>query len=84
MPGNRAALSLVPDEPDREVPRLGRLPAPDRRPEVLILLRGGPCPRRGWAGVRSSARRCAACSMRWRRSSTPDAHGAAPNWRAPQ
>jgi hypothetical protein len=37
MPGNRAALSLVPDEPD-QVPRLERFRA--EHPEVIILLRG--------------------------------------------
>ena len=37
MPGNRAALSLVPDEED-QVPRLERFRA--AHPEVVILLRG--------------------------------------------
>ncbi len=37
MPGNRAALWLVPDEPD-QVPRLERFRA--EHPEVIILLRG--------------------------------------------
>jgi len=37
MPGNRAALSLVPDEED-QVPRLARFRAAN--PEVVILLRG--------------------------------------------
>ena len=37
MPGNPAALSLVPDEPD-QVPRLARFRA--EHPEVIILLRG--------------------------------------------
>ena len=36
-PGDRAALSLVPDEPD-QVPRLERFRA--AHPEVIILLRG--------------------------------------------
>jgi hypothetical protein len=46
LPGNRAALWLVPDEPD-QVPRLERFRA--EHPEVIILLRdampkglGGP------------------------------------------
>ena len=37
MPGNRAALSIAPDEPD-QVPRLERFRA--EHPEVIILLRG--------------------------------------------
>ena len=37
MHGDRAALSLVPDEPD-QVPRLERFRA--EHPEVIILLRG--------------------------------------------
>ena len=41
MPGNRAALSLVPDEPD-QVPRLERFRA--AHPEVIILLKG-PMPK---------------------------------------
>ena len=36
-PGNRAALSLVPDEPD-QVPRLERFRA--AHPEVVVLLKG--------------------------------------------
>jgi hypothetical protein len=36
-PGDRAALSLVPDEPD-QVPRLERFRA--AHPEVVVLLRG--------------------------------------------
>jgi hypothetical protein len=52
MPGNRAALSLVPDEPD-QVPRLARFRA--AHPEVIILLRG-PMPK-AWVGGRKIARR---------------------------
>jgi hypothetical protein len=37
MPGNQAALSLVPDEPD-QVPRLERFRA--AHPEVIVLLKG--------------------------------------------
>ena len=50
-PGNRAALSLVPDEPDR-VPRLERFRA--AYPEVVILLRG-TVPK-AWVGGRKIAR----------------------------
>ena len=52
MPGNRAALSLVPDE-EGQVPRLERFRA--AHPEVVILLRG-PLPR-AWAGGRKIERR---------------------------
>ena len=45
MPGNRAALSLVPDEED-QVPRLERFRS--AHPEVVILLRGA-LPR-AWVG----------------------------------
>jgi hypothetical protein len=41
MPGNRAALSLVPDEED-QVPRLKRFRA--AHPEIIILLLGA-CPK---------------------------------------
>ena len=41
MPGNRVALSLVPDEPD-QVPRLERFRA--GHPEVIILVKG-PVPK---------------------------------------
>ena len=51
MPGNRAALSLVPDEPD-QVPRLERFRA--AHPEVVILLRG-PMPT-AWVGGRKIER----------------------------
>jgi hypothetical protein len=47
MPGNRAALSLVPDEED-QVPRLARFRT--THPEVVILLRGA-LPR-AWVGSR--------------------------------
>jgi hypothetical protein len=47
MPANRAALSLVPDEPD-QVPRLERFRA--AHPEVVILLRR-PMPT-AWVGGR--------------------------------
>ena len=52
IPGNRAALSLVPDEPD-QVPRLERFRA--AHPEVIILLRG-PVPT-AWVGGRKIVRR---------------------------
>ena len=52
MPGNRAALSLVPDEPD-QVPRLERFRA--THPEVIILLRGAMP--KAWVGGRKIARR---------------------------
>jgi len=45
MPGNRAALSLVPDEQD-QVPRLERFRS--AHPRVVILLRG-PMPT-AWVG----------------------------------
>jgi hypothetical protein len=51
MPRNRAALSLVPDEPD-QVPRLERFRA--THPEVIILLRG-PMPT-AWVGGRKTVR----------------------------
>jgi hypothetical protein len=51
MPGNRAALSLVPDEPD-QVPRLERFRT--AHPEVIILLRG-PMPT-AWVGGRKIVR----------------------------
>jgi hypothetical protein len=51
MPGNRAALSLMPDEPD-QVPRLERLRA--AHPEVIILLRGAMP--KAWVGGRKIAR----------------------------
>ena len=47
MPGNRAALSLVPDEPD-QVPRLERFRA--AHPEVIVLLRGAMP--KAWVGGR--------------------------------
>ena len=50
-PGNRAALSLVPDEPD-QVPRLDRFRA--AHPEVIILLRA-TLPR-AWVGSRKIER----------------------------
>jgi hypothetical protein len=52
MPGNRAALSLVPDEQD-QVPRLEQFRA--AHPEVVILLRGD-LPR-AWVGGRKIERR---------------------------
>jgi hypothetical protein len=51
MPGNRAALSLVPDEED-QVPRLEQFRA--AHPEVVILLRGA-LPR-AWVGSRKIER----------------------------
>ena len=51
-PGNRAALSLVPDEPD-QVPRLERFRA--AHPEVVVLLKG-PMPT-AWVGGRKIVRR---------------------------
>ena len=51
MPGNRAALSLVPDEPD-QVPRLERFRA--AHPEVVILLRGAMP--KAWVGGRKIVR----------------------------
>ena len=51
MPGNRAALSLVPDEPD-QVLRLERFRA--AHSEVIILLRG-PVPK-AWVGGRKIVR----------------------------
>ena len=51
MPGNRAALWLVPDEPD-QVPRLERFRA--EHPEVVVLLRG-PMPT-AWVGGRKIVR----------------------------
>ena len=51
MPGNRAALSLVPDEPD-QVPRLERFRA--AHPEVIILLRGAMP--KAWVGGRKIVR----------------------------
>jgi len=51
MPGNRAALSLVPDEPD-QVPRLERFRA--EHPEVIILLRGAMP--KAWVGGRKMTR----------------------------
>jgi hypothetical protein len=50
MPGNRAALSLVPDEPD-QVPRLEQFRA--EHPEVIILL-CGTMPK-AWVGGRKIA-----------------------------
>jgi hypothetical protein len=50
-PGNRAALSLVPDEPD-QVPRLKQFRA--AHPEVVVLLRG-PMPT-AWVGGRKIVR----------------------------
>jgi hypothetical protein len=50
-PGNRAALSLVQDEPD-QVPRLERFRA--AHPEVIILLRGAML--KAWVGGRKIAR----------------------------
>ena len=50
-PGNRAALSLVPDEPD-QVPRLERFRT--AHPEVVVLLKG-PMPT-AWVGGRKIAR----------------------------
>jgi len=51
MPGNRAALSLVPDEPD-QVPRLERFHT--AHPEVVVLLKG-PLPT-AWVGGRKIVR----------------------------
>ena len=51
MPGNRAALWLVPDEQD-QVPRLEQFRA--EHPEVVILLRG-VLPR-AWVGSRKIER----------------------------
>ena len=51
MPGNRAALSLTPDEPD-QVPRLERFRI--AHPEVIILLKG-PVPT-AYAGHRKIQR----------------------------
>jgi hypothetical protein len=51
MPGNRATLSLVPDEPD-QVPRLERFRA--EHPGVVVLLKG-PMPT-AWVGGRKIAR----------------------------
>ena len=51
MPGDRAALSLVPDEPD-QVPRLERFRA--EHPEVIILLRGAMP--KAWVGGRKIVR----------------------------
>ncbi len=51
MPANRAALWLVPDEPD-QVPRLERFRA--EHPEVIILLRGAVP--KAWVGGRKIAR----------------------------
>jgi hypothetical protein len=51
MPGNRAALWLVPDEPD-QVPRLERFRA--AHPEVVILLRGAMP--KAWVGARKIVR----------------------------
>jgi hypothetical protein len=51
MPGNRAALSLVPDEPD-QVPRLERFRT--AHPEVVVLLKG-PLPT-AWVGGRKIVR----------------------------
>ena len=51
MPGNRAALSLVPDEPD-QVPRLEQFRA--AHPEVVVLLRD-PMPT-AWVGGRKIVR----------------------------
>ena len=52
MPGNRAALWLVPDEPD-QVPRLERFRT--EHPEVIILLRGAMP--KAWVGERKIVRR---------------------------
>ena len=52
MPGNRPALSLVPDEPD-QVPRLEQFRAV--HPEVVVLLKG-PMPT-AWVGGRKIVRR---------------------------
>ena len=52
MHGDRAPLSLVPDEPD-QVPRLERFRA--EHPEVIILLKG-PMPK-AWVGGRKIVRR---------------------------
>jgi hypothetical protein len=51
MTGNRAALSLAPDEPD-QVPRLERFRT--AHPEVIILLHG-PAPK-AWVGSRKIER----------------------------
>ena len=51
MPGNRAVLSLVPDEPD-QVPRLEQFRA--AHPEVVVLLKG-PMPT-AWVWGRKIAR----------------------------
>jgi hypothetical protein len=51
MPGNRAPLWLVPEEPD-QVPRLERFRA--AHPEVIILLRGAMP--KAWVGGRRIAR----------------------------
>jgi len=51
MPGNRAALSLVPDEPD-QVPRLEKFRV--EHPEVIILLRGAMP--KAWVGGTKIAR----------------------------
>ena len=51
MPGNRAALSLVPDEQD-QVPRLEQFRA--AHSEVIILLRGAMP--KAWVGSRKIAR----------------------------
>jgi hypothetical protein len=50
-PGDRAALSLAPDEPD-QVPRLERFRA--AHPEVVILLRGAML--KAWADGRKIER----------------------------
>jgi hypothetical protein len=61
MPGNRAALCLVPDEP-----RLERFRA--AHPEVIILLRGAMP--RAWVGGRKIARPTLRGLLDgWRRSS---------------
>jgi hypothetical protein len=52
MPGNRAALSLMPGEED-QVPRLERFRA--AHPELVILLRGARP--RAWVGGRKIERR---------------------------
>jgi hypothetical protein len=49
-PGNRAALPLVPDEPD-QVPRLARFRA--GHPDVIILLQGSMP--KAWVGGRKIA-----------------------------
>jgi hypothetical protein len=75
MPGNRAALSLMPDEPD-QVPRLEQFRA--EHPEVVILLRGAMP--KAWVGRRKIARHTLRVLLDELEEMFPSAAGAARSW----